>query len=125
MHHNAHRQSARATIGAYDPRLGGPTAEPRFLQEECIMGSENLERPARIEAHEHCTVVRENGSLMGGFLVNLSDECFCVDTNHALELGERVEMRVAGAGRIQGIVRWLDCKRAGGVLAHYSRGAYD
>jgi PilZ domain len=93
--------------------------------EECLMASKNFQRPPRIQADEHCTVVRENGCLMGGFLVNLSDEGFCIDSNHPLELGERVEMRLAGAGRFHGIVRWRDSNRAGGVLEPYSRGAYD
>lgn len=87
--------------------------------------AKKVRRPTRIEAGEHCTVVCENGSLVGGLLVNLSDEGFCVESSHPLEIGERIEMSVLGVGRITGIVRWLDCNRAGGVLEPYSRGAYD
>ena len=86
---------------------------------------EHPQRPIRLEAVEHCTIAREGGSLIGGILVNLSDEGFCVESNHRLERGEQIEMRVIGLGRITGIVRWFECNRAGGVLAPYIRGACD
>lgn len=35
--------------------------------------SERHLRPVRLEAAEHCTIVREDGSLIGGILVNLSE----------------------------------------------------
>ena len=85
--------------------------------------SEHHQRPLRLETVEHCTIVREDGNLLVGILVNLSDEGFCVETSGTLELGERVQMRVVGLGRIAGLVRWLDRKRAGGVLEPYCRGA--
>lgn len=85
--------------------------------------SECHPRPVRLEAVEHCTIVREDGSLICGILVNLSDEGFCIETSDGLELGERVQMRVVGLGCIAGLVRWLDRRRAGGVLEPYSRGA--
>lgn len=87
--------------------------------------AKKVKRPTRIEAAECCTVVREDGSLGGGVLVNLSNEGFCIESNHPLELGERIEVRVPGWGRFAGIVRWLDRNRRGGVLEPYVRGAYD
>lgn len=89
------------------------------------MTAKKVKRPTRIEAIECCTVVREDGSLGGGVLVNLSDEGFCIDSNCPLELGERIELRVPGLGCFAGIVRWLDRNRGGGVLEPYVRGAYD
>lgn len=87
--------------------------------------SEHPQRPVRLEAIEHCMIAKEGGRLIGGILVNLSDEGFCVESNYPLELGERIEMRVIGLGRIAGIVRWFECNRAGGVLEPYARGACD
>lgn len=87
--------------------------------------AKRIRRPARLEAVECCTVVREDGSLGGGVLVNLSDEGFCIESNHPLELGERIEVCVPGLGRFAGIVRWLNRSRRGGVLEPYVRGAYD
>lgn len=72
-------------------------------------------------ALEHCTIAREDGSLICGMLINISDEDFCIETNRPLELGERIEMRVVGLGRIVGLIRWCDTKRVGGVLEPYSR----
>lgn len=89
------------------------------------MTGKHPERPPRVNIVEHCTVVRESGRVVRGLLVNLSDEGFCVDSDPPLLRGERVEVRVQGIGRLCGIVRWLDCNRAGGVLERYSRGAYD
>ena len=88
------------------------------------MTAKQVKRPTRIDAVEHCMLGREDGSLIGALLVNLSDEGFCVDSSHPLEVGERVEMRVRGVGQIAGIVRWLDGNRAGGVIEQYMRGAY-
>lgn len=80
-------------------------------------------RAARLKADEPCMIVREDGSLLSGILVDLSNEGFCVETGRGLAPGERVEMRVAGLGQIAGLVRWFDCNRAGGVLEPYTRGA--
>lgn len=81
------------------------------------------ERAVRIEANELCTIAREDGRLISGMLLDLSDEGFCVESIHRLDVGERIEIRVRGMGRVAGIVRWFDCCRAGGVLEPYSRGA--
>lgn len=85
--------------------------------------SEHARRSVRIQAVEHCTIALENGKLIGGNLLNLSEEGFCVESNHSLEPGESIEIRVIGVGRIAGIVRWFDCNRAGGVLEPYTQGA--
>ncbi len=66
------------------------------------------QRPIRVEVAEHCTIVREDGTLVDGILVDLSDEGFCLETSAGLEFGERVEMRVSGLGCIAGLIRWLD-----------------
>ena len=83
----------------------------------------SFERPVRIQASEFCTIVREDGRLVGGVLVDLSDQGFCVESLHTFEVGERVELRLSGLGRMPGFVRWCDCNRAGGVLEPYSQGA--
>jgi len=82
------------------------------------------ERPPRFRAIEHCAVVRECGDVAAGILVDLSEQGFCVHSEHHLEVGERVELRVVGAGRISGVVRWLEHNRAGGVLEPFPRGAF-
>ena len=84
-----------------------------------------MPRAGRIEANVHCTLVREDGSLVCGFLADVSDKGFCVASNDPLELNERVEIRVSGLGRLAGIVRWVEGGRAGGVLEPYSRGAFE
>jgi hypothetical protein len=87
--------------------------------------SGHARRSIRIETNEACTIAREDGGSAGGMLVDVSDEGFCVEISHALHVGERIDVDVAGAGRISGIVRWFDRCRAGAVLAPYSRGACD
>ena len=39
-----------------------------------------LERPARLNTHEHCVITRQCGSTLTGILVNLSEEGFCLET---------------------------------------------
>jgi PilZ domain-containing protein len=90
-----------------------------------ILPSGVLPRPVRADALEHCVIARESGELVPANLINLSNEGFCVETSHTFEVGERIEMRVLGLGRLPGIVRWFDSHRAGGVLEPYSSGAYD
>ena len=80
-------------------------------------------RDFRIDANELCVVVRENGTFIGGVLVDISDNGFCIDCNHNLDVGESVQIRTVGLGRILGTVRWSDGKRAGGVLQPYLGGA--
>lgn len=101
----------------------------RTLESESAAVPKHPERPLRIEAIENCTIIRENGRRVDGLLVNVSDEGFCVESDDPLErsfeVGERLEMHVVGVGRIFGVVRWSECKRAGGVLEPYSRGAFE
>lgn len=89
------------------------------------MMPQDSERPARIPAHEHCTIARQDGSLNDGLLLNLSDEGFCVHVRLRLDMGERLEMRVPGLGRFFGIVRWTDGSRTGGVLEPFTTGAFE
>lgn len=81
------------------------------------------ERAVRIQATELCTIVREDGCLVGAVLVDLSNEGFCVESQHKFEVGERVELRLKGFGRMSGLIRWCECNRAGGLLEPYSQGA--
>lgn len=81
------------------------------------------ERPPRLEATEQCTIVAEDGSEADGILINVSDGGFCIESNARLEVGQRIEIRVRGLGRLFGIVRWRSGRRTGGVLEPYTRGA--
>lgn len=90
-----------------------------------LMKHQYTDRPARVVAHEHCTVILEDGSFESGLLLNLSDEGFCVQTKLRPELGERVEVGVPGVGRFSGIVRWTDGTRTGGVLEPFTTGAFE
>lgn len=84
------------------------------------------ERPLRLQATEQCRIVAEgDGTEVDGLLVNISDEGFCVESDAAFEVGERIEMQVPGLGRLSGIVRWRSGRRLGGVLEPYTRGAFD
>lgn len=85
----------------------------------------DAERPFRVEAVEHCTILRENGSLAGACLEDVSDEGFCITTSHPLEVGERIELRTLGLGQLAGVIRWSERNRSGGVLERYLRGAFD
>lgn len=80
------------------------------------MSDNLLDRSSVGPAYEHCTVARDDGSLAAGILLNLSDRAFCVESRHALEIGERIEIRVLGLGRVPGVVRWIDGNRAGGLV---------
>jgi hypothetical protein len=80
-------------------------------------------RPARIRALEDCTIAREDGHLVAGVLVNISEEGFCVESGDSLAVGEAIEIRMSSVGRIHGIVRWFDDHRAGAVVAPYTKGA--
>ena len=82
-------------------------------------------RPQRIIAHEHCSIAREDGEFAIGILLNLSERGFSVESRRALDVGEHVEIRVAGMGFYAGIIRWADGNRAGGVLKPYANGAFD
>ena len=82
-----------------------------------------LERGVRIDVGELCTIVRQDGCLVCGTLVNLSNDGFCVESLHRFGVGERIELRVTGLGRMPGLIRWCDYNRAGGVLEPYSQGA--
>ena len=83
----------------------------------------SFERPVRIQARELCTIVRQGGELVGAVLVDLSDAGFCVEGLHSFAVGERIELRLRGLGRMPGFIRWSDSGRAGGVLEPYSQGA--
>ena len=84
---------------------------------------DSFERAVRIDVSELCTIVRQDGRLVAGILVDLSDQGFCIESVHRFEAGERVELRIKGLGRRPGLIRWCDSNRAGGVLEPYSQGA--
>ncbi len=74
-----------------------------------------LERPARLNTHEHCVITRQCGSTLTGILVNLSEEGFCLESTTSLDSDERIQVRVLGA-RFEGAVKWTKDRRAGGIL---------
>jgi hypothetical protein len=78
----------------------------------------------RIEARESCTVGRADGSVGRAVLLNLSSEGFCIESNRALKVGERIEVGLPGWGRFAGVVRWRDCHRAGCAMESYLSGAH-
>jgi hypothetical protein len=82
------------------------------------------ERPLRLQATEQCRIVAEgDGTEVDGLLINISDEGFCIESDACFEVGQRIEIRVRGLGRLFGIVRWNSGRRTGGVLEPYTRGA--
>lgn len=83
------------------------------------------QRPTRLLAHEHCIVARENGEVAGGLLLNLSDGGFCIESRLRVDVGERVELRIMGLGRVSGIIRWTDSNRADAVLEPLGSGEFE
>ena len=75
------------------------------------------DRPPRTITREHCVIARQNGSIVTGILVNLSERGFCLESATPFDATEQIELRVLGT-RLQASVKWAKDHRAGGLLQH-------
>ena len=78
--------------------------------------TEYPKRPDRFPTRQLCTIARDDGAIVAGTLLNLSNAGFCVSAKCRLVEGERIEVRILGLGRLKGIIRWAQRCRAGGIL---------